>query len=183
MAIFVSFLLGLLGMSYVLMGEMEARTVQRYVDRERCRLAAHDVATLAASWWDAPEEGSAFLPSASEWGGSLQDWRERGHAHPFVEGLPTRVLVGDDERPDLLLEEGAFLETLADTLAEGLVIERIAISAPVQIGGGSIGRATLTVTVSAWHGALFGGRSTLVSTVEDAPALLGPELLAAGGDV
>jgi len=56
-AIFVSFLLGLLGMSYLLMGEMEARTVQRHVDRARCRLAAHDVATLAASLWNAPEEG------------------------------------------------------------------------------------------------------------------------------
>jgi len=72
---------------------------------------------------------------------------------------------------------------LADTLAEGLVIERIAISAPVLTGGGALGRATLTVTVSAWHGALFGGRTTLASTVEDAPALVGPEVLASGGDV
>ncbi len=182
-AIFVSFLLGLLGMSYLLMGEMEARTVQRHVDRARCRLAAHDVATLAASWWNASEAGSAFLPPASEWGGSLLDWRERGDAHPFVEGLPARALVGDDGRPDLLLEDGAFLERLADTLAEGLVVERIAIFAPAQAGGGAFGRATLTVTVSAWHGALFGGRTTLVSTVEDAPALVGPELLASGGDV
>jgi hypothetical protein len=183
-AIFVSFLLGLLGLSYVMIGELEARTVQRHVDRERCRLAAEDVATLATSWWAAPEAGTPFLPGPAEWTGRFNDWRERGDAHPFAGGLPAAALRGDDTSPDLLLEDGPYLDRLGETLGEGLLVERVAISAPAgDEDGRPLARATLSVTVSAWRGGLFGGRSTLVSTIEDAPAFRGPELIAAGGDV
>lgn len=179
-AILVSCLLGLLGFAYLALGEMEARSVRRHVDRERCRQAALDVATLASTWWRRPDGRGGPEPAASEWRGAYRAWLEAGRESPFWDGLPAGRLSGDAAVPDLLLEKGSpFLAELAATLDEDLVIERLAIDAADDPGV----RARLTCTVAIRHGRELGARVSLSAQVLDAPAFRGPEVVASGGDV
>lgn len=166
LALFVSLVLGLLGVSFLAMGELEQLQARNRVDRLRCREAARDLVELAAAWLDASRE-PPLAPPAGGWDVE-PDWATWGE-----HGVPATARVVDP----------TWLDGMGWTLGNGLRVEHLELAPAPRVDGHRTGLAMVACTVSAWRGGARRAGMTASGRVVRLAGFHGPDVVAAGGSV
>jgi hypothetical protein len=199
----ITVVLTILGMGIIVLGETESLQSRLSSDRQRSREAATAVVQLVAGWFAVPDQ-PAVLPPKEAWrldarrgdvdgDGTLDaacDGREpagRWKGFPLAPTPPESIAsliaqgCGSTGEPDLLMEDGAWLERLARSLGDDVVIERIAVSG-ARDAAGTRG-LDVTARVAIKRGPRVGARITATGRVRLLPLLPCDEAIAAGGNV
>lgn len=203
MALLTSSITFVLGLSILMLAEMEQLQASAFTERTQSRAAAEAALRVAASWFATPEE-AVGLPAPGEWilhsrrgdsdldgvldeacDGSLESGRWQGY--PVAPREPGESMAlrmsracGERESPDLLLVEGPTLTALAANLGPHVVIERLAVFGASPIGDSRTG-LSIEVRVAMRRGNLITSRTTAIGRVAPLPALHSDDAIIAGG--
>lgn len=194
-----------LGMSILVLAEMEQQQSRAFAERARSRAAAEAVVRLVASWFSTPAE-PVGMPPPEAWilterrgdvdldgvldeacDGSTDAGRWSAHpVAPWDEDSSVRALVraacGDGEHPDLLLTDEGILRGIASTLGHDVILERIAVHAGEPLNGARTG-LVIDVRVAARRGGITGSRVTALGRLALLPDMRSDDAVVAGGDI